>query len=159
MDFLLLQKWSWNILLCASLFAVPFLSVFAFVNSTAISYGTTTAISFLAVVTVCLILLFGSAPSLRHMYSTASHCITVGFPLTVIGGIAGRRLGSHEFAAPCRTKLASRFVRSPSLQRSHVLIRTYLRRQIPPIPWYRQAPVQMVMAGFLPFSAIYIGTP
>ena len=54
------QKWSWNILLCASLFAVPFLSVFAFVNSTALSYGTTTAISFWAVVTVCLIWVFGT---------------------------------------------------------------------------------------------------
>lgn len=32
-------------------------------------------------------------------------------------------------------------------------------RQIPSIPWYRQAPVQMIMAGFLPFSAIYIGCP
>jgi hypothetical protein len=112
------QKWSWNILLCASLFAVPFLSVFAFVNSTALSYGTTTAISFWAVVTVCLIWVF------------------VGLPLTVFGGIAGRRLGATEFAAPCRTKMAP--------------------RQIPSIPWYRQAPVQMIMAGFLPFSAIYI---
>ena len=29
-------------------------------------------------------------------------------------------------------------------------------REIPPLPWYRQAGPQMVMAGFLPFSAIYI---
>ena len=30
------------------------------------------------------------------------------------------------------------------------------RREIPPLPWYRQTVPQMVMAGFLPFSAIYI---
>ena len=29
-------------------------------------------------------------------------------------------------------------------------------REIPPLPWYRQTVPQMVMAGFLPFSAIYI---
>ena len=29
-------------------------------------------------------------------------------------------------------------------------------REIPPLHWYRQAGPQMVMAGFLPFSAIYI---
>jgi len=32
----------------------------------------------------------------------------VGLPLTILGGIAGRRMGNSEFAAPCRTKLASR---------------------------------------------------
>lgn len=29
-------------------------------------------------------------------------------------------------------------------------------REIPPLPWYRRAFPQMLMAGFLPFSAIYI---
>lgn len=29
-------------------------------------------------------------------------------------------------------------------------------REIPPLPWYRQTLPQMLMAGFLPFSAIYI---
>ena len=29
-------------------------------------------------------------------------------------------------------------------------------REVPPLPWYRKAPAQMLMAGFLPFSAIYI---
>ena len=29
-------------------------------------------------------------------------------------------------------------------------------REIPPLPWYRKTVPQMVMAGFLPFSAIYI---
>ena len=29
-------------------------------------------------------------------------------------------------------------------------------REIPELPWYRHAVPQMIMAGFLPFSAIYI---
>jgi len=29
-------------------------------------------------------------------------------------------------------------------------------REIPELPWYRTAIPQMVMAGFLPFSAIYV---
>lgn len=41
-----------------------------------------------------------------------------------------------EFNAPCRT--------------------TKYPREIPPLPWYRQTLPQMLMAGFLPFSAIYI---
>ena len=29
-------------------------------------------------------------------------------------------------------------------------------REVPPLPWYRRTAPQMAMAGFLPFSAIYI---
>jgi len=112
------QKWSWNIVLTASLYGVPFLVIFSFVNTVALVWGTTSAVPFWAIVTVLAIWLF------------------VGLPLTILGGIAGRRLGSGEFQAPCRTKT--------------------FPREIPPIPWYRQAPVQMLMAGFFPFSAIYI---
>ena len=56
-------------------------------------------------------------------------------PLTVLGGIAGKNAKS-EFNAPCRT--------------------TKYPREIPASPWYRGALPQMCMAGFLPFSAIYI---
>ncbi|GAB4820480.1 hypothetical protein N2152v2_007526 [Parachlorella kessleri] len=59
----------------------------------------------------------------------------VTFPLTVLGGIMGKNT-TAEFNAPCRT--------------------TKYPREIPPLPWYRQTFPQMVMAGFLPFSAIYI---
>jgi len=59
----------------------------------------------------------------------------VSFPLCVIGGISGRNF-SAPFAAPCRT--------------------TKMPREIPQLPWHRQGPVQVLMAGFLPFSAIYI---
>jgi len=62
--------------------------------------------------------------------------LLVSFPLTVIGAIAGRNLSS-DFVAPSRT--------------------TKVAREIPKdIPWYRQPIAQMFMAGFLPFSAIYI---
>ncbi|XP_031483990.1 transmembrane 9 superfamily member 2-like [Nymphaea colorata] len=56
-------------------------------------------------------------------------------PLLVLGGIAGKN-SKTEFQAPCRTK------KYP--------------REIPPLPWYRRTIPQMAMAGFLPFSAIYI---
>ncbi|KAL9256164.1 Transmembrane 9 superfamily member 3-like protein [Drosera capensis] len=56
-------------------------------------------------------------------------------PLLVLGGIAGKN-SKKDFQAPCRT--------------------TKYPREIPPSPWYRGALPQMAMAGFLPFSAIYI---
>lgn len=56
-------------------------------------------------------------------------------PLLVLGGIAGKN-SKAEFQAPCRT--------------------TKFPREIPPLPWYRGTVPQMAMAGFLPFSAIYI---
>lgn len=63
----------------------------------------------------------------------------VTFPLTVIGAIAGRqRAGpSAAFEAPCRT--------------------AKVPRAIPPYSsHFRNKAVQMTVAGFLPFSAIYI---
>eukprot|EP01137_Pigoraptor_chileana_P014786 Opistho-2@69879 len=59
----------------------------------------------------------------------------VGFPLTVVGGILGKNQAG-AFDAPCRTK--------------------NIPREIPPIPWYRSAAVQMFVGGFLPFSAISV---
>jgi hypothetical protein len=56
-------------------------------------------------------------------------------PLLVLGGIAGKN-SNTEFQAPCRT--------------------TKYPREIPQAPWYRSTIPQMAMAGFLPFSAIYI---
>lgn len=62
--------------------------------------------------------------------------LIVAFPLAVIGGITGRRTAS-DFDAPCRTKKVPREV-----PQDH--------------PWYKNALIQAFMAGFLPFSAIYI---
>ncbi|KAL6187385.1 hypothetical protein ACLB2K_038784 [Fragaria x ananassa] len=56
-------------------------------------------------------------------------------PLLVLGGIAGKN-SKAEFHVPCRT--------------------TKYPREIPTLPWYRTTVPQMAMAGFLPFSAIYI---
>lgn len=59
----------------------------------------------------------------------------VTFPLLVLGGVAGKN-SKADFQAPCRT--------------------TKYPREVPPMPWYRHSIPQMAMAGFLPFSAIYI---
>lgn len=59
----------------------------------------------------------------------------LSFLLTILGAIAGKK-NKTDFYAPCRTN------KYP--------------REIPALPWYRKALPQMFMAGFLPFSAIYI---
>ena len=59
----------------------------------------------------------------------------VTLPLTVLGGIFGKN-SKQDFGAPARPN------KYP--------------REIPPLPWYRSTVPQMLMAGFLPFSAIYI---
>ncbi|PNX92767.1 phagocytic receptor 1b-like protein [Trifolium pratense] len=56
-------------------------------------------------------------------------------PLLVLGGIAGKNSRS-EFQAPSKTN------KYP--------------REIPQLSWYRSTLAQMAMAGFLPFSAIYV---
>ncbi|TYH10720.1 hypothetical protein ES288_A07G199500v1 [Gossypium darwinii] len=76
-----------------------------------------------------------------HWFSIINSCMTkrrLGgstFMVMCSGGIAGKNTKA-EFQAPCRT--------------------TKYPREIPPLPWYRQTLPQMAMAGFLPFSAIYI---
>jgi len=111
------DKWAWNIVLVATLYTVPLVIVFSFVNTVAIMYNATNAVPADAIFLVLAII------------------VCVGLPLNVAGGIAGRR-NAGSFDAPCRTK--------------------NFPREIPPIPWYRSLPFQMVMSGFLPFSAIYI---
>jgi transmembrane 9 superfamily protein 1 len=59
----------------------------------------------------------------------------VSFPLQLIGAITAKNFGK-PFDAPCRTKKVP--------------------REIPPSVWYKSGPVQVFVAGFLPFSAIYI---
>ncbi|KAG7336682.1 endomembrane protein 70-domain containing protein [Nitzschia inconspicua] len=63
--------------------------------------------------------------------------IFLAFPLTVFGGILAKNYASPDFNAPTRT--------------------TKVAREIPTeVPWYRSRPFQVLIAGFLPFSAIYI---
>jgi len=111
------RSWTWLVVLVSTVWGVPMFVVAIILNSIAAYYGSTSALSFS---TIFLIILIWAL---------------IGFPLTLIGGIAGKRLAT-PFYAPVRTK--------------------NFPREIPPIPWYRQLPYQMLMAGFLPFSAIYI---
>ena len=64
----------------------------------------------------------------------------VSFPLTIFGSMRARHhateSGNKGFDAPCKTNR--------------------VEREIPPTVWYRSPPLHMAIAGFLPFSAIYI---
>eukprot|EP00877_Chromochloris_zofingiensis_P003452 jgi/Chrzof1/13107/Cz07g20050.t1 len=111
------RQWVSNVLLCAALFCLPLLCVFSVLNTVAWIQGSTAALPF---GTICIIIVIWAL---------------VTFPLTVLGGIAGKNTKA-EYNPPCRT--------------------TKFPREVPPLPWYRQTPSQMMMAGFLPFSAIYI---
>ena len=60
----------------------------------------------------------------------------VHLPLTVVGAIAGRNI-TNEYKPPCRTNKVP--------------------REVPDVnAWFRHPAAQLFMAGFLPFSAIYI---
>lgn len=59
----------------------------------------------------------------------------VGLPLTLVGAIAGKNI-AKPFEPPVRTK--------------------HFARQFPELPWYRHRYTQVALAGFLPFSSIYI---
>jgi hypothetical protein len=97
-------------------------------------------------VPLALVFVWVNSVALAHGSSAALPAVAViivvalygllAFPFTLGGAILGRQI-STDFHAPCRT--------------------TRLPREIPPeMPWYRLPPAQMFMAGFLPFSAIYI---
>jgi hypothetical protein len=113
------KLWVRCILLTATLFPLPVVAVFMWVNSVALAHGSTSALPVTAVLTVTALYAF------------------ICFPLTVFGGILAKNWASAEFNAPTRT--------------------TKVAREIPTeIPWYRGRPFQVLIAGFLPFSAIYI---
>lgn len=59
----------------------------------------------------------------------------ISFPLTLIGSITAKNFVG-PFTAPCRTK--------------------QVPREIPPIAWYKSGLSRFLIAGFLPFSSIYI---
>lgn len=111
------DSWVWNVNLTACIYTVPFFCTWAFINSVAWAYGSTQALPFTTVIILALI------------------WITIGYPLTVIGGILGKNT-AQSFDEPCRTK--------------------NICREIPPIPWYRGTFSHMVIGGFLPFSAISV---
>jgi hypothetical protein len=87
-------------------------------------------LQFLLVPSLLFLQFLSSVSFSFHFRSYGLNGFLVGFPLTIIGGIAGKR-ASETFYAPCRTR--------------------NFHREIPSIPWYRSLPCQMVMSGFLPF--------
>eukprot|EP00475_Leptophrys_vorax_P008462 TRINITY_DN15493_c0_g2_i4.p1 TRINITY_DN15493_c0_g2~~TRINITY_DN15493_c0_g2_i4.p1 ORF type:complete len:638 (+),score=143.48 TRINITY_DN15493_c0_g2_i4:130-2043(+) len=110
-------SWATNAVLTGLLYTGPFVAVFAFLNSVAISYGATSALPFRTIFFIILLML------------------VVTFPLTLYGSMQAKKR-VQPFQSPCKTNFA--------------------KREIPAAPWYRTWPFQMFMAGFLPFSAIYI---
>jgi transmembrane 9 superfamily member 1 len=62
----------------------------------------------------------------------------VTFPLTLLGSMRARRYFTQHgtWDPPCRPNR--------------------VEREVPPVAWFRTPAVQMILAGFLPFSAIYI---
>jgi transmembrane 9 superfamily member 1 len=59
----------------------------------------------------------------------------ISFPLTLVGAITAKNFVG-PFTSPCRTK--------------------QVPRALPIIPWYKGEIAQFFIAGFLPFSAIYV---
>lgn len=110
-------KWAWCVVVTSLLFTLPCFVLGLFLNIVASAYEATGALSLSAVLLIVTLWLF------------------IGFPLTLVGSIAGRHLAS-PFEAPTRTN--------------------HHARAIPAAPWYRRSPVVMLFAGLLPFSAIYI---
>lgn len=111
------DDWVLIVNLTSGLFTVPFVMVWSIVNSVAWFYGSTQALPFQ---TVLLLVTLWAA---------------LGYPLAVIGGIAGKSC-SCSFDAPIRTK--------------------NIPREIPVVAWYRSGSVHCVIGGFLPFSAISV---
>lgn len=112
--------WSWNVVLTASLFALPFGAIMLLLNIVSLIRDLVSALHIDAVLAVFAIWLF------------------VGLPLTLLGGITGkRRATASPFAAPVRTKNFLRPI--PEAQR-----------------FYNRLPVQMLIGGLLPFGAIYL---
>ena len=109
-------QWAWNVVQAATLFFVPMSVIGVVLNIVASLYGTTQALSLPTLILLLSIYIF------------------VGFPLTVVGGIAGRNL-AREYDAPCRVN--------------------HFERLVPPAPIYRQAPAQFLVAGFLPFRFFF----
>ena len=110
-------QWVRNILLTTFLVPAPTSIVIGFLNSVALHYGSTRALP--ASTVMILLTLFA--------------CVT--FPLTVVGGIAGKN-STGKYDAPCKTNLAP--------------------RELPRWPWHRSQFVRVLISGTIVFSAIYI---
>ena len=75
-------NWVRNVLLTTALFCGPLLAMFSFLNTVAIVYRTTTALPFGTIVIILVI------------------WALITFPLTVLGGIAGKNSKARALPAP-----------------------------------------------------------
>ena len=113
------KSWIRNTIYAATIFPMPVIIMFTYVNTIAWAHKSTQALPF---GTICVI---------------AALYLFLSFPLTLLGSIVARNYGDANFNAPTRT--------------------TKIERQIPDnVPWFKQKWSQVLIAGFLPFSAIYI---
>ena len=78
-------NWVRNVLLTTALFCGPLLAMFSFLNTVAIAYRTTTALPFGTIVIILVI------------------WALITFPLTVLGGIAGKNSKVHALPPSCPT--------------------------------------------------------
>jgi transmembrane 9 superfamily member 1 len=85
------KRWHWNIVTAALVFPGPLALVWSFLNSVAWGHQSTAALPAATIAIIAGLFLF------------------VSFPLSVVGGIAGRNTAG-EFEAPCRTKKVAREV-------------------------------------------------
>ncbi|CAF0940009.1 unnamed protein product [Rotaria sordida] len=96
------QYWTWNIILTANLFTIPFFFIWSIINTFAWAHGTTQALPYTTVLILAIMWLF------------------VGFPLTILGGIFGKNCTSN-FDSPCRTKAIAREIPQVSWYRTNII--------------------------------------
>ncbi|KEP61345.1 UNVERIFIED_CONTAM: endomembrane protein 70 subfamily protein [Hammondia hammondi] len=115
-------KWAWSLVVTCIMFALPLFVIWCALNSLALVYNSTAALP------------FGTAFLLFACW------FFVTLPLTIIGGIWGRRRAVRQLAGgqafPCKTNK--------------------LAREIPRVRWYNQPLLQTAISGIMPFSGIYI---
>ncbi|CBZ51736.1 hypothetical protein NCLIV_015290 [Neospora caninum Liverpool] len=115
-------KWAWSLVVTCIMFALPLFVIWCVLNSLALVYNSTAALP------------FGTAFLLFACW------FFVTLPLTIVGGIWGRRRATRQIAGghafPCKTNK--------------------LAREIPRVRWYNQPLLQTVVSGVMPFSGIYI---
>lgn len=120
-----------NLLLTGSLFSGPLFLVFCINNTVAIGYRSTQALPFGTIVVIAIIWIVVTFPltvsipgpyNLYFSQTWINYLLSMSMHSQVLGGIAGKN-NKSEFYAPCRTN------KYP--------------REIPALPWYRQAVPQV----------------
>lgn len=84
------KKWVHCVLVAAFLFPGPLFMIFAFVNTTALMHGSTSALPFGTIFTILGLFIF------------------LSLPLTIVGGILAKNYASTDFGAPTRTTKVAR---------------------------------------------------